>query len=57
MFTMHEHRSDPMDFRGAVIGSVIACFGLLACLVAADALFWPHESAGNGAHQYVAKAR
>ena len=52
MFTMRQHRSNPMDFRGAVIGSVVACFALLACLVVADALFWPGKSAGNGSYQY-----
>lgn len=51
MFTMHNRDTDP---RG-VIGSVIAVFILLACLVLADRVFWPSDPADPSVH--VAKAR
>ena len=37
-------RSDPTDDRSAFIGSVLACFLVLAGLVVADILLWPGTS-------------
>ena len=57
MLTALEHTPNPTDDRGAIIGGVIACFILLACLVLADKLFWPGESPDHGRHEHVARAR
>jgi hypothetical protein len=37
-------KPDPVDDRSAFIGSVVACFVLLAVIIAADILFWPESS-------------
>ena len=57
MLVMNTQTSDPTDYRSGVIGSVIACFIFLACLVIADRMFWPGESADHIRHETVAKAR
>jgi len=40
-------KADPVEDRGAFIGSVLACFLVLAALVVADIVFaaerWPHQ--------------
>jgi len=50
-------RPRPTDDRSVIIGSAIACFILLACVGVAAKLCWPGESADNGRHEHMAKAR
>ena len=47
MFDIHTHRSEAFEYTRGVVGSVIACFILLACLVIADELFWTEQAASN----------
>jgi hypothetical protein len=47
MFEIDAHRTEAFECTGGVVGSVIACFILLACLVIADQLFWTDQAASN----------
>ena len=57
MLTMHNRTSGPIDYCSGLIGSVIALFVVLTCLVVADTLLWPGESTDQARHENVAKAR
>jgi hypothetical protein len=54
---MHIHRPDPTDDCNAMIGGIIACFILLACLVIAAKLSLPGGHAEQAHHEHVAKTR
>jgi len=47
MFEIDAHRAEAFEYTRGVVGSVIACFVLLACLVIADQLFWTDRAATN----------
>ncbi len=47
MFEIDVHKAEAFEFTRGVVGSVIACFVLLACLVIADQLFWTDRAATN----------
>jgi hypothetical protein len=47
MFDIHTHPTEAFEYTRGVIGSVIACFVLLACLVIADKIFWTDQAASN----------
>jgi hypothetical protein len=47
MFEIDAHRAEAFEYTRGVVGSVIACFALLACLVIADQLFWTDQAASN----------
>ena len=54
-------RADPAEDRGAFIGSVLACFLVLAALVAADIVLSPepsphHLTQGEATKSPIAKA-
>jgi hypothetical protein len=57
VLTMHNRTSGPIDYCSGLIGSVIALFVVLTCLVVADTLLWPGESTDQARHENVAKAR
>ncbi len=47
MFDMHTHSTETFEYTRGVVGSVIACFVLLACLLIGDQLFWTDRAATN----------
>ena len=47
MFETNAHRTEAFEYTRAVVGSVIACFALLACLVIADKVLWTDRAATN----------
>jgi hypothetical protein len=47
MFDIHTHRTEAFEYTRGVVGSVVACFILLACLVIADKIFWTDQAASN----------
>jgi hypothetical protein len=47
MFEIDAQRAEAFEFTRGVVGSVIACFVLLVCLVIADQLFWTDRAATN----------
>ena len=54
-------KTDPSDDRGAFIGGVLACFLVLAGLVAADILVWgdappPHMTQDENKQGAISKA-
>ena len=54
-------KADPTDDRGAFIGGVLACFLVLAGLVAADMLVWgdappPHMTQDENKQGAISKA-
>ena len=47
MFEIDAHGAEAFEYTKGVVGSVIACFVLLACLVIGDQLFWTDRAATN----------
>ena len=47
MFEIDAHGAEAFEYTKGVVGSVFACFVLLACLVIADQLFWTDRAATN----------
>ena len=47
MFEIDVHKAEAFEFTRGVVGSVIACFVLLVCLVIADQVFWTDQAASN----------
>jgi hypothetical protein len=47
MFKIDAHSAEAFEFTRGVVGSVIACLVLLACLVIADKLFGNEQAASN----------
>jgi hypothetical protein len=45
MFEIDVHRTEAFEYTRGLVGSVNACFVLLACLVIADKLFWTDRAA------------
>jgi hypothetical protein len=52
MFEIDAHRSEAFEYTRGVVGSVVACFILLACLVIADQLFWTDRAATNQTYDH-----
>jgi hypothetical protein len=51
MFEIDAHGAEAFEYTKGVVGSVIACFVLLACLVIGDQLIWT-DRAATGQTQY-----
>jgi hypothetical protein len=47
MLEMRAHRTEAFEYTRGVIGSVTACYVLLACPVIADKIFWTDRAASN----------
>ena len=47
MFEIDAHRAEAFEYTRGVVGSLVACFILIACLVIADKLFWAEQAASN----------
>jgi len=47
MFEMHAHQNEAFEYTRGVVGSVIACFVLIACLVIADQIVWNDQAPSN----------